>query len=843
MENILFGLPFEAEWYHLMVDVCCLRSDFAQFPDGDGTEVGERGITLSGGQKTRVALARALYARPDVLLLDDVFSALDAHVTQAVWRALKQFQASFGATVVLTTHNEDLVRGGSRQQGEENPVGCNSTGPPTSASARFDPSVFKTLIVENGKVQAVRNAAFSEKEESVESQTQELVLDTGDDAGVKSEGKRASDTEEMDVKPSGAARVTQDEDQEKGTVSARVWLTYLYAGCGDRGFVAALFVLKFVVAEAGYCALDVWLAQWSSDAFGQTETFYIVGYVIASLVYCLLQFARAFAVALFTYTAGKQLHERLLRAVMFAPYQFFEKTPTGRILGRMAKDTADIDLVLGERMQWLAMTSLRVCSILIVITVSAWPFAVIVLLVLVFYQRTTLYYRTSARELRRIEAVTRGPVLSKFTELVNGLVTIRAFRKESDFVELYRAELEKNLTVFQSHILLELWIAYRLSMVGLLVIMGSSCAVLISHEYLATAISPGMAGLALAVSFNVVINLNAAARGFAQMEAQLTAVERLQEYSALAPEEDRTVQDNGTAEGAFADNSITFEDCVLRYRPELDPAVRALSLTLSPQLCVGICGRTGSGKSTLFSMLLRLVPLSGGRILIGGRDISRVTLFQLRRFLTIVPQDPVLFSGTVRKNVDIFNEYLDEEVWGALKMAQLVSSEGKSGAPGTGLTAGSAPPSAGASGEDSKDAKKTQVESLEDEVKPHGDNWSAGERQLICFARAVLRSRPSRSTAGEGAALPCGVLLLDEATSTIDRETDRKIQAALRLPVFQDKTRLVIAHRVATIVDADRILTMADGRLAEFDEPANLLANPASLFSQFVASSNSNGAS
>lgn len=658
-------------------------------------------------------------------------------------------------------------------------------------------------------------------------------------------------------------------------------------------------------------------------------------------------------VAYFGYASGLRLHENMTFAVLFAPYGWFERTPTGRIIARFSKDVSDIDMILPERAQFLLMCGLRVLSIQIVIAVTSYFFLVLILAITVFYYYVTLYYRHSSRELQRLEAVTRAPAYSKFTELVTGLVTIRAFRKESVFLRsFWRQKFAANATAFQCQRVLEVWLTQLLMALGSVIICGASAAVV-----LRTDVSVGMAGLAVAYSFNVIINLNMTAKNLALVEAQLNAVERVHEYSEGLELEDAAFpgyvratrkevaegarkrrqekeamvlggdsvggnvdimdlggvegQDDGAGDvseidadsaakiyelrrdatwvalsskrpvlvatpagssaasadgiakggttGTIArglhlrpvDNSIQFDNCELVYRPGLLPAISGFSATAKPGQRIGICGRTGAGKSSLIVMLLRLQgKLSRGRILLGGVDIATMPLRALRQLVTVIPQDPVLFSGTLRSNVDVFSRFSDAEVVRAVELAQLGEVVAQLGAASVAAAADDA-----ASADDAEEMESGRVVGGEagapvpnrttadpDElvemstdvllvaglltpVAAGGSNWSAGERQLICFARAILTAKS------------CRILLLDEATATIDRTTDEKIQKVLKSDAVCDLTVLVIAHRMETIADADAIWVMDGGRLAEAGAPADLEKKEGSLYRSLKAGS------
>ncbi|KAM1917545.1 hypothetical protein ACFX13_037135 [Malus domestica] len=485
----------------------------------------------------------------------------------------------------------------------------------------------------------------------------------------------------------------------------------------------------------------------------------------------------------------------MLSSILKAPMVFFQTNPLGRIINRFAKDLGDIDrnvapfvnMFLGQASQLLSTFIL----IGIVSTMSLWA----IMPLLVLFYAAYLYYQSTARELKRLDSISRSPVYAQFGEALNGLSTIRAYNAYDQMADINGRSVDTNIRFALLTISGNRWLAIRLETLGGLMIWFTATFAVMKNgraenqqEFASTM------GLLLSYALNITDLLTAVLRLASQAENSLNAVERVGTYIELPSEAPAVIESNRPPPAWPSFGYIKFENVVLRYRPELPPVLLELSFTISPTDKVGIVGRTGAGKSSMLNALFRIVELERGRILIDDCDIAKFGLSDLRKVLGIIPQSPVLFSGTVRFNLDPFQEHNDADLWEALERAHL------------------------------KDAIRRNSLGLDAEVSEAGDNFSVGQRQLLSLSRAVLR----RSK----------ILVLDEATAAVDVRTDALIQKTIRQE-FQSCTMLIIAHRLNTIIDCDRILLLDAGRVREFDTPERLLSNERSAFSKMVQSTGS----
>ncbi|KAL3942720.1 MAG: hypothetical protein SGBAC_003127 [Bacillariaceae sp.] len=780
--NILFGREFEEDRYNLVLENCALVDDIAILPAGDKTEIGERGINLSGGQKARVALARAMYATDtQLLLLDDPLSAVDSHVGQHIFSKAIAGEMSEGITRILVTHHVHVLNrcdkvivfehGRIKHQG--------------SYQELIDSGVDFAGAVDVSKVE--KSDAPEAKDISKEAKTDKSKsTDAKDDAAT--------------LKKAGA-QLVKEEEKEEGDVDGQAYMRYARAG----GICLAFLVFLIQGVGRGFeIGAAFWLAHWAEqminadlrgEPLSDTDVSYYIGiYALLGVLGILGLGGRGIAIAKHRLHASRKLHDGLTDAVLRAPVAFFDVTPIGRVLNRFAADMDKLDLELTQTVSQGVSTVFSVLGALGAIVAATKGTFLIALIPLGYtYNVVQKWFRKTSTELQRVTSVANSPIFADFSQTLSGTSTIRAYGVQKDFFTKCKSSFD-NMNA--SYVLVQLagyWLALRLDIMGGLISMFVG---LVAVGTLDSAFIPaGWLGLALSYSIEVTSFLKHGVMMIARLEADMSSVERILFYTDnIEPEAPDEIPDSDPAPGTWpSTGEIEFSNASMRYRD--GPLVlKELSLTVKGGEKIGVCGRTGSGKSSLMISLFRISELeeNGGKILIDGVNARNVGTGALRMNLSIIPQDPVMFSNTVRYNLDPFAKTTDEELWAVLKKVRL------------------------------SDAIAELPKGLDEEVAEGGENFSQGQRQLLCIARSLLR-KPK-------------ILVMDEATASIDNETDAAIQEMIR-ENFADATVLTIAHRLNTIMDSDRVLVLDEGRIAELDTPQNLLAKENGHFRAMVEKS------
>ncbi|KAH7568510.1 hypothetical protein JRO89_XS06G0008700 [Xanthoceras sorbifolium] len=778
-DNILFGSAFESGRYDKAIDVTALQHDLDLLPGGDLTEIGERGVNISGGQKQRVSMARAVYSNSDVYIFDDPLSALDAHVARQVFDNCIKGELT-GKTRVLVTNQLHFLSQVDRvilvHEGMVKEVG-------TFEDLSINGTLFQKLMENAGKMEEY----VEEKEngETVDDKTSKPVAN-----GVINDlPKNASHT---DKPKEGKSVLIKQEERERGVVSLKVLSRYKNA-LGGLWVVMILFAC-YVSTEVLRVSSSTWLSNWTNqgDVPAHGPGYYNLIYLLLSFGQVMVTLTNSFWLIISSLYAARRLHDAMLQSILRAPMVFFQTNPLGRIINRFAKDLGDIDrnvaifvnMFLGQVSQLLSTFVL----IGIVSTMSLWA----IMPLLVLFYAAYLYYQSTAREVKRLDSITRSPVYAQFGEALNGLATIRAYKAYDRMADINGKSMDNNIRYTLVNMSANRWLAIRLETLGGLMIWFTATFAVMQNERAENQKEfASTMGLLLSYALNITGLLTGVLRLASLAENSLNAVERVGTYIELPSEAPLIIESNRPPPGWPSSGAIKFEDVVLRYRPELPPVLHGLSFQISPSDKVGIVGRTGAGKSSMLNALFRIVELERGRILIDDYDIAKFGLMDLRKVLGIIPQSPVLFSGTVRFNLDPFSEHNDADLWEALERAHL------------------------------KDAIRRNSLGLEAEVSEAGENFSVGQRQLLSLARALLR----RSK----------ILVLDEATAAVDVRTDALIQKTIR-EEFKSCTMLIIAHRLNTIIDSDRVLLLDSGRVLEYDTPEELLSNEESAFSKMVQS-------
>ncbi|RZF41687.1 hypothetical protein LSTR_LSTR011622 [Laodelphax striatellus] len=799
-ENILFGEKFQPSRYWKALNACALHDDVNSLVGGDETEIGERGINLSGGQKQRVALARALYADRDIYFLDDPLSAVDANVGAHLFNHFI-LEALKDKTVILVTHQIQFLNR------------CDEIYVLKDGQI-VEKGTHEKLITLGKEYAAMVKTWEQSHQESHESSSKkgdddsEILLDDSIKA-AKSEPLNNGDKETSvsKAKTNGASVeqlgvLTKREKIEKGSINADTYLSYMKAA---GGYSLSLLLILIMLLNIGCLTFSSWwLAFWIKEGSGGKQitvgndtitsssildndnySLYrnIYGGTIGVIL--LTNFIRSFAFTKITLNASKNLHNQLFSKVLYGPMVFFEQTPIGRIQNLFAKDIDEVDARIPDTLESLLQDGWNlIFAILTICLVFQW-FIVPLFILLIIYYCVTKIFRVAIRDLKRFENTTRSPIFSSIAETVSGLDTIHAFEKEAEFTRKFSKIFDQNTTCVYMCCIAMRWLSLRIDFLSVMVTCITATFVIVFHGQ----VPPALAGLAVAYSSTISGIFQYTIRLLADAETRFISVERIMGYVHSLKKEGGYGAVSKPPNDWPAKGSIRFEDVCLRYRSSLPLVLKNVSFKIRHGEKIGIVGRTGSGKSSLTVALFRLVELSSGSISINKINIASVNLDQLRQKISIIPQDPVLFTGTVRSNLDPYGKATDAELWQVLEKTHLKEriSMGSGG--------------------------------LDLDVGQSGDKLSVGERQLLCLARALLRKSK--------------ILVLDEATAAVDPDTEAAIQETINTE-FHDCTVLTIAHRLATVKSCDRINVMDDRMVAEMNTPSALLDDPNSKFSKMI---------
>lgn len=804
-DNILFGSELDDTRYQKITEACALLPDIELLPGGDKTEIGEKGINLSGGQKQRVSLARAIYSNADIYILDDPLSAVDAHVGKHIFEKVISSNGLLkNKTRILVTHGVSFLPWVDEivvlQNGHISEVGSYRT---LMAKRGAFSQFLKTYAKQENKDEEDPTASARD-EEDIEGDNPEPQADEQPEDAVTATIKRENSLQLRQHMGSQGSKKSLKHSFQNGIISTKKDAQELQKGQRliekenvETGKVKFSIYVKYmssmgwtytVLIAAGYLAQNVaiigqnlWLSDWTSDSekygnetYPTSERDKRLGvYGALGLVQGIFVFMSAFLSAAGAIHASRLLHSNLLHNILKAPMVFFDTTPTGRIVNRFAKDIFTVDEAIPMSFRsWLACF-LGVIGTLFVICLATPFFTVVIVPLAIFYFFVQRFYVATSRQLRRLDSVTRSPIYSHFGETVSGLSVIRAYGHQARFLQHNENTVDLNQKCVYPWIVSNRWLAIRLEFVGNLVVFFAALFAVIGKNSL----NSGLVGLSISYALSVTQTLNWLVRMTSELETNIVAVERVSEYSSIKNEAP-WITEQRPFQGWPDKGHIEFTDFKVRYRPELDLVLHGISCEIASKEKVGIVGRTGAGKSSLTNCIFRIIESAGGKIVIDGLDIARIGLHDLRQKLTIIPQDPVVFSGTLRMNLDPFEKYSDTDIWQALEMAHL------------------------------KQYVVGLQNNLQYEIAEGGENLSVGQRQLLCLARALLRKSK--------------ILILDEATAAVDLETDNLIQTTIRTE-FSDCTVLTIAHRLHTVMDSNRVMVLDAGKIMEFGSPAELL--------------------
>ncbi|KAJ8569395.1 hypothetical protein ON010_g5865 [Phytophthora cinnamomi] len=796
-DNILFGLLYDRKKYEKVLEACALTTDLQSLPAGDATEIGERGINLSGGQKARIALARACYSDANVYLLDSPLSAVDAIVQNEIFQKC-MLGLLKNKTIILVTHNPEIIESPhitravtiddlgallethhvDNPENDDAPLVSPFAAHPYGAVNFGSSSMINDG--ENGHDHLETDVLLSKESRTDDDSDRGNVLDFADEtnecdnemalispctpcAGAKPR-TLSSVAGDNNAELEKLGKLVDEEERVEGHVSNHVFSAY-YRAVG--GFpIVFLFLMTSACWQALQISSDFWLGAWSSDGAnsGKSTSYRLGIYTVLGIASALMVFARMFMTAVYGLRAARRMFDAMTNALMHAPMRFFDANPIGRILTRYGSDVSVVDSNIPPLFSRMSSTIFSVgCSAATAAIVIRWK-GFFLLPVVYLYYRIGSFYIRPARELQRLSKTTQAPVLNHLSETVDGGAVIRAYgRGQVDRFQVTNSvKLDENNKIWYGQLCVSQWFSLHIQLVGsLLVLVVTVSLVLLRHQLGAAVI-----GLAFSYALKVSQNLERLVQALSQVEPMMVSPERLQEYADIVQEAPSRLPLDPPSKihpEAWPSNGIIeFKHVSFRYKDQGQLVLRDLNFSVRGGEKLGIVGRTGAGKSSLTMALFRINELTTGSILIDGVDVSTIGLTSLREKLSIIPQNPVLFKGTLRNYLDPFGDFSDDQLWACLRQVGLGSRV---------------------------EAEDGKLDAL---VEENGENFSSR------------------------------IVIFDEATAAVDHATDQALQRVIR-EVFKESTVLTIAHRLDTILDSDRILVMDDGCVKELASPAALV--------------------
>ncbi|KAJ7298462.1 hypothetical protein O6H91_Y577300 [Diphasiastrum complanatum] len=817
--NILFGKPMDPALYKKTLRVCALQSDISEMPQGDHTEIGERGINLSGGQKQRIQLARAVYQDADIYLLDDIFSAVDAHTgTRLFWECVRGELLS--KTVVLVTHQVEFLHGADcilvMREGEivqsgkyadliQNGVDFGALidahnnalksaetqevdGGKNSEATEANMICGRSMSPVSGFILSAPGSPFRHVSSSPLSSSPSGLVRQGHFEKQLSQRKKIArqESKKMEVVDSEkSGNLIEEEERATGHVDKAVYWAYATKVFGGAHVIILIFI------QTGWQALQITSDFWLANSTSQNQLDFepkrfisvYAGLAVGSGLFVLM---RALLITFCSLRTSQAFYLTMLRSVFLAPMSFFDTTPTGRILTRSSTDQVKVDFEVPFGFGTVLALGFQLLGVIFVTSRITWQLILVIVptaCISIAYQR---YFIATSRELTRLDSITQAPIIHHFSETISGFMTVRAFGHQERFSKVNIERVNANLCIsFHNAASIE-WFGSRIETLGICVLCSSALLlVLLPRSF----IRPEFVGLSLSYGlalndtlFYVVLNLS-------QLEQKMVSVERILQYSVIASEQPAATKDKHPNGMWPSQGSVAFQGLELRYRPNTPLVLKGVTFTIKGGEKLGIVGRTGSGKSSIIQALFRLVEPAGGKIFIDAVDIATISLNDLRSRLSIIPQEPTLFEGSIRANMDPLKKHTDQEIWEALEKCQLISHV------------------------------REKEDKLDSQVAENGENWSMGQRQLFCLGRALLKH--SR------------ILVLDEATASVDTQTDVILQRIIK-EEFSTCTLISIAHRIPSVMDSDKVLALESGKVKEFGPPSCLLDQPSSLFASLV---------
>ncbi|KAI9478028.1 MAG: hypothetical protein EXX96DRAFT_539173 [Benjaminiella poitrasii] len=839
-DNILFGLPYNQERYENVLYMTALTRDLEILEFGDATEVGEKGITISGGQKQRVAIARAVYSQADIVILDDCLSAVDAHTAKHLYKYCLLGEYMQNRTVILVTHYVNLcIRGASYV------VALNESGSVAAAGRPLD--IIKTGVL--GEEMSLEGwmENIDAKEELVTDGPIPTVPKKIRAARLEDEGREKLVQEERRAEGSvkwsvygtyyyasggfffwisvlllfcvaQASVLGQDYwirvwsaayDNVNNSVSRMMHArnsdilstsiliehntTGYYHGGGLlwntllRFFNTYRSIIPSFIKGNTIFTTEGLQTETKSDVNSINVAYYLGVYFLIGMLSLLLTTMKSLVLFLGSIKASHRIHSQLLNRILRAKIRFFDTTPIGRIVNRFSSDVETVDQAVAPSLSFLLYSIVATIYVVILISVITPAFIIPGIFIALMFRSVGVYYLKTSRDMKRLNSVSRSPIYVQFNETVVGIATIRAFGCQKRFIEENYKRIDANNRPFLWMWATNRWLHCRVDLLGAFVGFCTGAVLVNSRNW----IDPGLAGLSLSYALTFTHHILWIVRMYAMNEMNMNAIERIHEYLDIEEEPAMHIEENSPRISWPEMGKVKVDKLVMQYASDAPAVLREVSFETRPREKIGVVGRTGSGKSTLAMSLFRFMEPTSGRIWIDGVDIHSIGLHDLRSRLTIIPQDPVLFSGTLRSNLDPFGQYDDATLWAALKRSHLIDNH---------------------TSDDS-----SSLTTLDSPVTENGNNWSQGQRQLISLARALVKKT--------------SLIILDEATSSVDFDTDCQIQETIRKE-FADSTLLCIAHRIRTVIDYDRILVLDQGCVKEFDTPYRLMTTDGSVFQQ-----------
>ena len=771
--NILFYHPYEPNLYNKIIELCELKQDLDVLVGGDLTEIGEKGINLSGGQKARISLARAMYTNKDIFILDDPISALDANVGQNI---MKNCIVDFlkNKTRILVTHALQYLKYADQ-----------------------------IVYIENGEIKwkgtfkEIQNESFyrtfsnkkkeEEEEENINNNNNNNENDVKNNSNKINKINNNNNNNNNQIK-----RITKDESKEQGTISSQVYFSYFsYIG----GFILItnliLILISWQVLRVGS---DIWLGFWSDHqnnskkSFFSSNLFYFLIYAILSLSSTLFNYFRTVIITSGSLKCSSRLHTEMIKSLIFAPINLFHDTiPKGQIFNRLSKDLTTVDTYT---MYWfMTLTSFGTSFFGAIVVCSLYqPFSLILLPFFLFVcWKIGRFYMNCSRELTRIEGMLNSPILNLINETIPGNTTIRAYNFEDKYINNFYSKIDNHFKVEFYLNGISQWYLLTLNFLSFIFLTFIVIITLINKEKF----SAKIIGLLLTYSIVLQEDIIEFLSAFSNFENTMTKMERCLSYTHLISERPHEINLDSLMKWPTEGN-IEFIHYSVQYRPGTEIVLKNLNFVINGGEHIGIVGRTGSGKSTIALCLFRILEPLQGKIIIDGIDIGIIGLKKLRRNLTIIPQDSTVMNGTLRYNIDPIKIFSDDEIRNVLNKIgfNYIIDNNPNG--------------------------------LDQIISENGNNLSIGEKQLICITRAILRKSK--------------IIIMDEATASIDYKTEEIIQRAIS-ELLKNSTVITIAHRIKTILNSDKIIVLDNGNVVEYDSPKKLLSNKNSYFYNFYSKS------